>query len=255
MKNCSLALSCFVITSTALFPTCAQTVGSAPGSGLSVGPSEAVIARLFSGQSPFKAHLQVQMQSTRMNMAGEGDFAYLEGKTWNQMNRATMFMVLPGGSTNRMQMDKAALGSMFSIYRPDKQAGFQIVPPLRAYVETSYAQTDKGSGALEITRTESGKATIDGHPCLEYAVVAIEKNGKKHELTQWCATDLKDFPIRIETTVGGSAYQFSFVDIQFVPPEANLFEVPPDFTKYADMRELMLSHGDAFGSAAPRKKR
>jgi hypothetical protein len=230
----------------------AQPAGPAPG--LPSAPSEAVISKLFSGQSPFKAQLQLQILSSGMNMLGEGDFACLDGKTWHQMTRTTAFMVLPDGRTNRMQMDKGALASVLSIYRPDKQAAYQVVPRLRAYVETPHGPDGKGDGDLQLARTDAGKETIEGHPCVKYAVVATEKSGKKHELTQWCATDLKEFPVRIEAAVGATTYQFTFRDIQFTRPDDALFEVPSNFTKHAEMGELMMSNRDALGPASTRKK-
>ena len=47
--------------------------------------------------------------------------------------------------------------------------------------------------------TELGKDTVDGHPCVKNKVIVTDNEGSKHESTVWNATDLKNFPVKIET--------------------------------------------------------
>ena len=66
----------------------------------------------------------------------------------------------------------------------------------------------------------------------------MSEEAKKHEATVWNATDLKKFPVKIETTEQGQAVTMLFKDVKLSKPEANLFDPPSDL-KYYSMMSLM----------------
>jgi hypothetical protein len=90
----------------------------------------------------------------------------------------------------------------------------------------------------EIEITELGKETVDGHSCVKNKAVVTDQQGVKHEFTVWNATDLKNFPVKVEMNEQGSA-TMTFRGINFSKPDANLFVPPTRYTKYGSIQEMM----------------
>lgn len=69
--------------------------------------------------------------------------------------------------------------------------------------------------------------TFEGHPCRKLQLT-VKKDGKEEKCFVWCATDLKNFPVRIESKTGNQRNLITFSDVSFeVPDEA--FLPPADF--------------------------
>ena len=83
---------------------------------------------------------------------------------------------------------------------------------LVACVDGGKTDTDTAApGDFKVEMTEIGKETVDGHPCVKNKVVVTDKENKKHESTVWNATDLKNFPIKIQTQEQGGNATMLFV--------------------------------------------
>jgi hypothetical protein len=67
-----------------------------------------------------------------------------------------------------------------------------------------------------------------------------DNQGKKYESLVWNATDMKNFPVKIETTDQGHTTTMLFKDVKFSKPDAALFQPPADFKKYDDQMSLMM---------------
>jgi hypothetical protein len=55
----------------------------------------------------------------------------------------------------------------------------------------------------------------------------------------WSETDLKNFPLKIQTMEGGRTATMVFTAVNLANPDAALFEPSPDYTKYGDRMALM----------------
>jgi hypothetical protein len=88
----------------------------------------------------------------------------------------------------------------------------------------------------KLEKTLLGKETLDGHPCEKSKVIMTDANGKRSEALVWAATDLKDFPIQIQTTEKGETVILRYAKIQTTKPDAKLFEVPAGYTTYDSMQ-------------------
>jgi len=86
-----------------------------------------------------------------------------------------------------------------------------------------------------------GKEDVNGHSCVKTKVVITAGDGKKWEMFVWFATDLRDIPLRIQLTEEDSSTieVFTYKDIQFIKPDANLFEPPAGFTEYTNLETMM----------------
>jgi hypothetical protein len=80
---------------------------------------------------------------------------------------------------------------------------------------------------------------VDGHACVKNNVVVTDKDGTIHESTVWNATDLKNFPVKIEQTVQGNATTMTFKNVSFAKPGASVFDPPADFKKYDSLQQMM----------------
>jgi hypothetical protein len=69
--------------------------------------------------------------------------------------------------------------------------------------------------------------------------VVTDKEGTKHESTVWNATDLKKFPVEIQTTESGGDVTMLFKNVSLTKPAASLFDPPADFKKYDNIQQLM----------------
>jgi hypothetical protein len=115
---------------------------------------------------------------------------------------------------------------------------------------------EKGAD-FKIETTDLGKETVDGHPCTKTKAVVTDDKGVKSDATLWKATDLKNFPVKLEKTESATLVTMYFRDIKLAKPEAKMFEPPAGSTKYDSMQALMQgAMAKRFGGAqggAPRK--
>jgi len=131
-----------------------------------------------------------------------------------------------------MGMDKTVV-----ISRPDKKVTYVIFPALKSYVENP--TVDAGVADLKMETTELGKETVAGRACVKQKAVVTDKEGKMHEATLWKAADVKDLPVKIEQTEGGSTITMTFKNHSVGKPAASLFDPPAQGAKYDNMMALM----------------
>lgn len=199
------------------------------------------MTKFMGGHTNFSANIEVQVQTSRTAapLAMPGKLAVLDKKSRFEMDLSQATGGdLPAGAAEQMKqmgMDKTTV-----ISRPDKQISYLIYPGLNAYTEMPIKDTEAVSEQdLKVETTELGKEKIDGHDCVKNKLVVISKSGKTNEATVWNATDLKKFPVKLETTDRGNTVTMRFKDVKFEPPAAAQFEPPADFKKYDSMMALM----------------
>ena len=197
--------------------------------------------KLFGENQSYSALLEFQTA----NSSGEtttmpGKISFDAGKSRFEMDMTQMkssrMRPETGARMKQMGMDR-----MVTIARPDKKVTYLIYPGMQSYVENpiTEAQAAPDSGDYKVETTELGKDTVDGHPCVKNKVIVTDKQGAKHESTVWNATDLKNFPVKIETSENGHSAIMLFKDISLAKPDAAVFEAPSDFTKYDNMQTMM----------------
>jgi hypothetical protein len=70
-------------------------------------------------------------------------------------------------------------------------------------------------------------------------VVGGGEKGSSLEATTWNASDLKDFPIQIQTEEKGNTTLMRFRQVQLAKPEAKDFELPTGYKEYQDQQQLI----------------
>ncbi|MEO5804222.1 MAG: DUF4412 domain-containing protein [Verrucomicrobiota bacterium] len=224
----------------ALFVCSAQFLhAQMPGDGS--GPMSTAMLKLFGKNTNFTAKSEVQMldQSQKETLSATLPMAMLVGKMRTEMDIGQMKSVMISPQV-LAQMKQMGADKTISLVRPDKQATYLIYPSLKAYVEMPMSEADKQALIKEpkIEKTSLGKETIDGHPCVKNKVVIKDDKNLAQEATTWNATDLKDFPIRIQAKEKDTTVIMKFKEVQLAKPDAKQFELPADYKKYESLQEL-----------------
>jgi outer membrane lipoprotein-sorting protein len=199
------------------------------------------MAKLFGETSGFSATLEMHSSGgADGEMTMPGKIAFLECKSRFEMD---MTQIKSSKVNPQMagQMKQMGMGEIVTISSPDKKAVWMVYPGMQAYVENPVQDASAATTAADYKseETELGKETVDGHACVKKKVVVTGKDGKAHESTVWSATDLKGFPVKIETNEGGQTMTMSFKDVKLEKPDAAQFEPPADFKKYDNMMTMM----------------
>jgi hypothetical protein len=229
-------------------------MGAAPdGSGMNP-----AMAKLFGDNTTFTANLEDQINgSSAADLRTiPGKIAFDSGKMRFDMNMGEA----KGGEMDRAaaQMKSMGMDQIVTISLPDKKTSYMIYPGLQAYVETPMKNPEAGEpeSDFKMQTTELGKETIDGHPCVKNKAVVTDEKGSTNEFTVWNATDMKNFPLKIEAHAGGMTITMLYKDVKFEKPDAKLFEPPTDYKKYDNQmnlmqQEIMKRMGGAMGGMHP----
>jgi hypothetical protein len=211
--------------------------GGAPG-----GPHlGGATGKLFGDNQTFSATLEMQTtDGSGNNITMPGKISFDMGKSRFEFNLSD----LKGAKTpphSADQMKSMGLDQMVAIDLPDKKVTYLVYPGLQSYVQKDLSDTaaTAAAGDFKVEVTEIGKETVDGHPCVKNKVVVTDKDGTKHESTVWNATDLKKFPVEIQTTEQGRDAIMLFKNVSLDKPAAGVFAVPADYTKYDNMQTMM----------------
>jgi hypothetical protein len=165
--------------------------------------------------------------------------AALDGKYRTEMDLTRVQGAgMPPGAAE--QIKAMGMASVVSLGRPEKKVGYLIYTDLKAYVETALPEEAvKGEDAFKLELTEAGKETVDGHPCVKSKFVVTDDQGKKREGQVWKATDLNQFPLKLQFSEQGVETTLSFKGVKFDKPAAALFEAPAGFKRYESPQALM----------------
>ena len=231
---------CLILT---LFLLCAGLVPvyAQPGQMPAMPKFGGSMTKLFGGISAYSATMETQVKESSGNTVTMPSKIFsLDGKTRVESDTANM----KGGNmppNAAEQMKAMGMGSMVMISRPDKKISYMIYPGLQAYAENPMPDRDAATTTADykVETTELGKDTVDGHPCVKNKVIVTDNQGNKYESVVWNATDLKKFPVKIETDHQGQTMTILFKDVTLAKPDSGLFDPPSGFTRYDSMQTMM----------------
>lgn len=215
----------------------------------------ASLTKLFGETKAFsaKASVRVLDSTQKETVSMPMGFALLDQQVRVEVNMAAMTnRDMPPGAAD--QLKKMGMATVTSIIRPDKKMVYVIYPEAKVLMTMpmSKADADSAYAAPKLTKTETGKETVDGHPCVKNKVVLTQDDGQKIEATTWNATDMKDFPVQIQTQDQGNSSFILFRQINFDKPEAKQFDPPTGYTEYSSPAELMQAMVKRMTEGAPK---
>lgn len=212
-----------------------------PGMGTPKGPQfSGSLTKLFGDNTAFSAGLEMQTKDGSTELVVPGKLAFDKGKSRFEMDMTQIKGgKIPAGAAE--QMKAMGMDTLVAISRPDKKVNYLIYSGLTAYIESESkdAESTDAADKYKVETTEVGKETLDGHPCVKNKIVVTDDKGKTHESLVWNATDLKKFPIKIETAEDGTKITMRFKDIKLTKPDEAIFAPPATFKKYDNMMSLM----------------
>jgi hypothetical protein len=202
----------------------------------------ASLAKLFGSNTAFTAELenQVHLGSGGDTMIIPGKIAFDSGKSSFEMNLSEVQGTQLSPQA-RNHMKASGMDTIVRISRPDKKAAYVVYPGLSAYTEISIedpAQADTNL-TYSVKTVKLDTETVDGHECVKNKVIVTSNKGENQESTVWNATDLNDFPIKIETTERGQSRTMLFKNVSLSKPASSLFDPPSGFERYKNEKELI----------------
>jgi hypothetical protein len=206
---------------------------SAPAqpSGAAAGVSAAMVS-LFGNHTAFTAQADIQVLDAQRKetLRMPAGFACLDGKIRIEID-LTQIKSKELTAKQISRLKQAGAAKIVTVIRPDKKESYVMYPgsPNYSIVPMTKAEADAAGKALRIEKTALSKETISGHPCLKNRVVVKDKQTVVIEAITWNATDLKDFPVQIETKDEGATRIMRFTKIQFARPDAKTFEPPAQY--------------------------
>jgi hypothetical protein len=204
-------------------------------------PFGAALMKLFGDQTNFTAKTETQASEPTSGkpITIPGKMRFLEGNSRMEMDLAEA-----KGMPMTEQLKTFGMTEMILIARPDKKAAYIVYPGLKSYAEMKLQPAGGTNNVAEpkMKTTELGKEDVDGHPCVKNKVVFSGGGADKdQEFTVWNATDLKKFPLRLETKDDeGQSLSMNFKEVKFDKPEASLFDPPKEFTRYDSLEAMVM---------------
>lgn len=211
-----------------------------PGGGLGAGTPQfsAAFTKLFGEHKSFSADMDMELSGSQA-MSAPGKVAYLEGKSRMEidLSRAKSAQLPPGMSE---QIKAMGMAEMTVISEEGKTNSYIVYPGLKSYAVMNTPDTKAvDDSKIKLDSTELGKDTIEGQACIKHKVIITEPDGAKSEATVWNATELKKFPVRIETVKDGNKIRLTFRNVKLAKPDAKLFEPPAGYKKYDSVQFMM----------------
>jgi len=209
------------------------------------GPStpqfSAAFSKLFGEHKAFSADMDMEMTQpgTTEALFTPGKISYLDGKSRMEIDLSrAKGPQLPAGMAE--QLKAMGMGQMTMISEEGKGSSYIVYPTLQAYATIPTPDSKAADDSkIKMDSTELGKETIDGQACVKNKVIITEGDGTKSEATVWNATELKKFPVRIETAKDGTKVRMSFKNVKLEKPDTKLFDAPAGYKKYDSVQGML----------------
>jgi hypothetical protein len=196
-----------------------------------------VASSLFGSNVTFTAGVQVQYTLS-------GNAGSLFGKLASDKNKSRFEIDTNQPQTSLIpqsilsQTKDLGLEQSVCIVRLDKNQFWTLYPSQQAYVVTTMKDSTGSTNALKVSSTSAGTETVNGHACAKNTVVVTDSKNRQHTATVWNATDLQNFPIKIQMFDTSMPVTLSFTNVSFTAPATNSFEIPSDYTKCDNVQGL-----------------
>jgi hypothetical protein len=199
------------------------------------------VSKLFGNNQQF-----VALTESRAAGAKPGEETVIAGKLTYLDGQSRFEVDLTKMKSSKLTTDGAAklkqsgMDILVMISRPDKQTAYLMYPNLSAYIEKPVPGTASNAAQASVIKVEElGRENLDGQACIKNKVSLTDSNGRAREYTVWNATGLRNFPLKLEITEGGTPIVMLFRNVKFEKPGANEFEPPGTFKKFTSLTEIV----------------
>ncbi len=203
------------------------------------------MTRVFGTNLNFSATMEMRVKLSPSNndisQSGKIYFAGGNSRTELDLTKMTSSHMPPHTAE---QMKAVGMDQLVTITRNDTRKVYMIYPGLESYAQLTPDDAHSTNNS-QIETTELGKEVLDGHPCVKYKYQIQDgvKPGEALTMTAWRATDLKNYPVKIELVSTGpqgtTTTTLHFLNINTQPPVANLFNPPAGYRVYNDLKSMI----------------
>ncbi len=236
MKRTTSCAAAFTLLLAASLTALAQ---SGPGSA----GMNASFTRIFGANNAFTADVDMDITAPDgKTMSLPASFAVLDTKMRSEIDMTKVKgQALPPEALDSMK--QMGMDHIINITRTDLKTTYIIYPGIKSYAKMSLSKQDAAAldKDLKVETTALGKETVAGHPCVKNKVVMTASDKQTQEFTVWNASNLKDFPVQIQTSGKEGSLLMRYQNIKFVKPDAAQFEPPTGYTAYADIQQMMMA--------------
>jgi hypothetical protein len=201
----------------------------------------ATITKLFGENRAFTAKAEVQLldNSQKEIAVMPMDFSLLDKSVRVEMDLGQVKnREMPPGAIDSLK--RMGMARVISIINPSRKSVYVLYPDQKVLLNVPLPKEETNAPASsKLEKKPIGNETVDGHACVKNKVTLTDDAGQPVDVTLWNATDLKDFPIQIQSKEKENTSMMRFKQIQLVRPEPALFEPPADYTQYSSQQELM----------------
>jgi hypothetical protein len=200
---------------------------------------DGAIAKLFGDHQAFSCNLEVEAtpndRPETMSLPTRLHFANGQARCEVDLSKIKGGLMPPGMGE---QLKSFGLADLILLSQPNKPTVL-IYPGVQSYAPVDANKQSPGPDRFTMAAKEIGRETIEGDECVQNQVTITGPDGKKFEAKVWNSARLKKFPVRVQSSDGGTPFTLSFRQIKFEKPAANLFVTPASYTKYEDAGALM----------------
>lgn len=219
------------------------------------GSMTSALTKLFGDINAFSAKAEVQVldDSQREISNVPMDFALLDKRIRVDIDQSqTKSRSMPAGTAETLK--QMGMSRVVSILCPDKKEAYVFYPDQKVMMTLPLPNEESDAAKTpKTTKTALGKETVNGHSCVKNKVMITFAQGEPLEAITWNASDLKDFPVQIQTKEKENTSFIRFTQVQFSKPDSSLFQPPTGFAKYNDAQELMQAVMKKAMEGAPKK--
>jgi hypothetical protein len=217
-------------------------VSGAPLPGGNQAGLTAATLKLFSDFPAFtsKSDVRLQEKGGRTPTTLTMDFGVLDGKVRMELDMGNVRSTQIPAQT-LASLKAAGLSRVVTVLLPERRKALVIYPGANSYAEIAMAPEEAADmyKKVEIEKNRMAKETIGGHVCEKTKVTLRSDNGEKHDALVWYATDLNNFPLRIQMDQADATVVMDFRDVKLARPDSKQFEAPPGFVRYDNAETLM----------------
>jgi hypothetical protein len=211
------------------------TLGQVP-----TGGANSAMIRLFGDSLSFTAKADIQVYNTNrvvwLRMPSQFSGAETKLRVDVDLGQIQSKLVAPSVLAHFKQIGTDRISS---VIRPDKKAIYIIYPGAQSYANIPLSGEDAQIAGQKVEKKPLGKETIDGHACVKnFSTVKSAKGTVLIQAVTWNATDLKDFPVQIQTQENGNITLMRFQQVSLAKPAPAVFELPAGFKQYSNPQDL-----------------
>lgn len=139
------------------------------------------------------------------------------------------------------QMKQMGMDQMVTVMMPDQKTVLTIYPGLKSYAQTAMEkeEVEAANKEFKMQKTPAGKETINGHSCKKENVTLTDDKGNSQHATVWEASDMNNFPLRIQITENDATVVLNFTNVKLGRPDDAHFRAPANMSKFDSVNALM----------------